>query len=123
MTSVYVGPVPVQPFVSVKFLRSDYNGVMKSAMISELRDSLSKYLARVRKGETVIVYDRDTPIARIEPIAPADGGVPDWVRDAERRGILSPPKVRRPARLPPPVKIDRRFSVLEALLEERRSGR
>ncbi len=95
---------------------------MKNARISELRDGLSEYLARVRKGETVIVYDRDTPIARIEPIAPAEG-VPDWVRDAERRGILVPPKVRRPAPLPPPVKIDRRFSVLEALLEERRSGR
>jgi antitoxin (DNA-binding transcriptional repressor) of toxin-antitoxin stability system len=96
---------------------------MKNARISELRDALSEFLARVRKGETVIVYDRDTPIARIEPIAPAGEGVPDWVRDAERRGILAPPKVRRPAQLPPPVKIDRRLSLLDALLEERRSGR
>ncbi len=96
---------------------------MKNARISELRDGLSEYLARVRKGETVIVYDRNTPIARIEPIAPGGEGVPDWVLDAERRGVLSPPKVRRPVKLPPPVKIDRKFSVLEALLEERRSGR
>ena len=55
---------------------------MKNARISELRDGLSDYLARVRKGETVIVYDRDTPIARIEPIAPSDASVPEWVRDA-----------------------------------------
>ncbi|HEX9287745.1 MAG TPA: type II toxin-antitoxin system prevent-host-death family antitoxin, partial [Thermoanaerobaculia bacterium] len=46
---------------------------MKNARISELRDKLSEYLAQVRKGETVIVYDRDTPIARIDPIAPAAG--------------------------------------------------
>jgi len=97
---------------------------MKNARISELRDGLSEYLARVRKGETVIVYDRDTPIARIEPIAAPDESVPEWVRDAERRGVLLPPKVRGGAKLiPNPVKVDPKFSLLEALLEERRSGR
>jgi antitoxin (DNA-binding transcriptional repressor) of toxin-antitoxin stability system len=96
---------------------------MKNARISELRDGLSDYLARVRKGETVIVYDRDTPIARIEPIAPSDTSVPEWVRDAERRGILSPPKTTGPIVLGPPVKVDPKFSILEALLEERRTGR
>jgi antitoxin (DNA-binding transcriptional repressor) of toxin-antitoxin stability system len=99
---------------------------MKNAKISELRDGLSEYLARVRKGETVIVYDRDTPIARIEPIAAAtnEPGVPDWVVEAEKRGIISPPKIRGgPPLVPNPVKADPKFSLLEALLEERRSGR
>ncbi len=99
---------------------------MKNARISELRDGLSEYLARVRKGETVIVYDRDTPIARIEPIAaaPAEPGVPDWVIEAERRGIIQPPRVRGGKPLDVnPIKVDPRFSLLEALLEERRSGR
>lgn len=95
---------------------------MRNARISELRDSLSEYLARVRKGETLIVYDRDTPIARIEPVAPTDD-YPQWAREAIRRGILTPPKVRDRAPLPPAIKIDPKFSVLEALLEERRSGR
>lgn len=96
---------------------------MKNARISELRDGLSDYLARVRKGETVIVYDRDTPIARIEPIAPSDQSIPEWVREAERRGIMSPPKKTGPFVLPPPIKVDPKFSLLEALLEERRTGR
>jgi antitoxin (DNA-binding transcriptional repressor) of toxin-antitoxin stability system len=96
---------------------------MKNAKISELRDGLSDYLARVRKGETVIVYDRDTPIARIEPIAPSGENVLEWVREAERRGIMSPPKKTGPFVLPPPIKIDPKFSILEALLEERRTGR
>jgi antitoxin (DNA-binding transcriptional repressor) of toxin-antitoxin stability system len=97
---------------------------MRNARISELRDGLSEYLARVRKGETVIVYDRDTPIARIEPIPPADENLPEWVREAERRGTLTPPRVRdrKPLEITP-VKADSRFSLLEALLEERRSGR
>jgi prevent-host-death family protein len=95
---------------------------MKNARISELRDRLSEYLARVRKGETVIVYDRDTPIARIDPIPPAPDW-PEWVREAIRRGIVTPPRIRDGARLPDPVKPKKPVGLLEALLEERRSGR
>jgi len=96
---------------------------MKNARISELRDRLSEYLARVRKGETVIVYDRDTPIARIDPIVPAPKNTPKWVLDAERRGIATPPKIRDGARLPPPMKTKEPLGLLEALLDERRTGR
>jgi prevent-host-death family protein len=96
---------------------------MKNARISELRNSLSEYLAKVRRGETVIVFDRDTPIARIEPIAPGDAQ-PDWLREAERRGIIRPPRDRHPAQIPlPPPKPSKPARVLKALLEERRGGR
>jgi len=96
---------------------------MKNARISELRDSLSEYLARVRKGETVIVYDRDTPIARIEPIPAYDATIPEWVREAERRGIMTPPKKTGRFTLGPAIQIEPKFSILEALLEERRTSR
>ncbi|MEN8151525.1 MAG: type II toxin-antitoxin system prevent-host-death family antitoxin [Planctomycetota bacterium] len=36
--------------------------------ISELKAKLSAYLDRVRKGETVTILDRKTPIARIVPL-------------------------------------------------------
>lgn len=97
---------------------------MRNARISELRDKLSEYLARVRKGETVIVYDRDTPIARIDPIAAAPDETPDWILDAYRRGIATPPKIQDGKRLPmPPPKPKKPLNLLDALLEERRSGR
>ena len=97
---------------------------MKNARISELRDSLSGYLARVRKGETVIVYDRDTPIARIEPIVPAGDDMPAWLREAERRGIVRPPRNRNAPRITlPPPKPKKPARLVEALIEERRSGR
>lgn len=41
---------------------------MKRVMISDLKAHLSAYLAAVKDGETVIVCDRNTPIARIEPV-------------------------------------------------------
>ena len=96
---------------------------MKNARISELRDKLSEYLARVRKGETVIVYDRDTPIARIEPVPPTPEDTPKWILEAYRRGIATPPRIRDGARLPRPMKTKEPVGLLEALLEERRSGR
>ena len=40
---------------------------MKRAKVSELQARLSAYLADVRGGDTVIVYDRNTPIARLVP--------------------------------------------------------
>jgi len=40
---------------------------MKSAKVSELKARLSSYLADVRKGDTVVVLDRRTPIARLIP--------------------------------------------------------
>lgn len=41
---------------------------MKRAKVSELKARLSEFLAGVRAGETVIVCDRVTPIARLVPI-------------------------------------------------------
>lgn len=94
-----------------------------NANVSELRDSLSEYLARVRKGETVIVFDRDTPIARIVPIA-LDENDPEWLRNAYRRGIATPPRIPGGAKITlPPHKPRKPARLLEALLEERRSGR
>jgi len=39
-------------------------------MVSELKTHLSSYLAEVRRGHSVVVCDRATPIARLVPYAP-----------------------------------------------------
>ena len=93
--------------------------------ISELKSRLSYYLRRVRSGETIVVCDRDTVIARIEPAGGAAGPADDdarWLADLERRGVLRRATGtldagwhgRRPS-----VGVD----VVEALLDERRNGR
>ena len=40
---------------------------MTRAKVSELKSRLSAYLAEVRSGGEVLVYDRTTPIARLVP--------------------------------------------------------
>jgi prevent-host-death family protein len=47
---------------------SGHNKTMKKAKVSELKARLSSYLADVRRGDTCIVCDRATPIARLVPI-------------------------------------------------------
>ncbi len=81
---------------------------MKNVKIADLKAKLSEHLRYVKGGETVVVYDRDTPVAKIVPMG--------------RTGVL---RVREPAvkgrlrdvPLPPPLKLD--VDIVDILLEER----
>ena len=46
-----------------------YNKTMISLNINEIKTHFSSFLAKVSKGETVIVCKRNVPIAEIKPIA------------------------------------------------------
>lgn len=69
--------------------------------IRQLRDHLTAYLRRVRAGESLLIVDRDTPIARLTPAAPelqaladlAVEGLVEW-GGGKPRGAAHPPKVR-----------------------------
>jgi len=105
-------------------------GAMKKAKIAELRNGLSRYLDHVRAGGSVVVYDRDTPIAEIVPLKKSKA-VSKQDRDEERLARLE----RKGAitrgtgdldawfKTHKPMKIPEGASVLQALLEERESGR
>ena len=60
---------------------------MIRADISELGNGLSAYLLRVRSGESVLVLDRDVPIARLIPVEGSVGVREE--RDASAVGALS----------------------------------
>lgn len=91
---------------------------METTNISKLKDNLSAYLKKVQAGETVVVLDRNRPIARIEPIEGAPKMDPRVAR-LVAKGILRPALKPLPADFfdKPPLKV--RGSVLEALLQER----
>src|SRR5262252_2573238 len=48
---------------------SGHNMTMKQVRIAQLKARLSAYLRAVRRGETIAVLDRDTPVARIVPVS------------------------------------------------------
>ena len=68
---------------------------MKSVGIAELKARLSEHLRAVRRGRTLTVLDRDTPIARIVPY---DSTEPLRVRGATRKpsDLVLPPHPAKP---------------------------
>jgi prevent-host-death family protein len=86
---------------------------MKQVRIAELKARLSEYLRAVRRGETIAVLDRETPVAQIVPI--------------RARSSL---RIRKPAPgMPPPngVPLPRSaklpIDVVQLLLQERQGQR
>ena len=67
---------------------------MNMANISYARNHLSELLNRVREGETVLIMDRHTPVARLEPPGKLDRASPAWRADLVRRGIVRPARRR-----------------------------
>lgn len=67
---------------------------MKGVGIADLKARLSEHLRAVRKGRTLTVLDRDTPVARIVPYA----AEPIEVRRATRRlrDLVAPPPASAP---------------------------
>ncbi|MBV9612496.1 MAG: type II toxin-antitoxin system prevent-host-death family antitoxin [Acidobacteriaceae bacterium] len=86
---------------------------MRQVGIAELKSRLSEYLRAVRRGETISVLDRETPVAQIVPV-----------------GQKSALRIRKPApgtpppnrvQLPKPVAL--KLDIVELLMEERQGHR
>ncbi len=86
----------------------DQNEVMSRVGIADLKAHLSQYLRKVRRGSSVTVLDRDTPIATIVPYA---SEMPLEIRRA----------TRKPSDLELPPRLRKRIDSLAALLEDRAS--
>jgi len=71
---------------------------MKEVKISELKARLGSYLAAVRRGETVVVLDRNTPIARVVPYSDDldDFRVEEAARPAKDLRKVRGARTRRP---------------------------
>ncbi len=86
---------------------------MTTATVSTLKARLSEYLRAVRRGETIAVLDRETPVAEIVPVAG---------RTALR--IRKPvPGTPRPSQIPLPRPLKLTIDVVDLLLEERQPHR
>jgi antitoxin (DNA-binding transcriptional repressor) of toxin-antitoxin stability system len=95
---------------------------MEKTTVSKLKSQLSAYLRMVKSGATILVFERDQPIARIEAVRDS-GKLDDRLSRLERAGL-----VRRGTK-PVPLKVLRKQvpkskrSVTKALIDERRESR
>jgi prevent-host-death family protein len=99
---------------------------MKTATLTETKNHLSALIDRVRHGETILILDRGRAVARLVSVLAEESSAPEGRVDRlERQGLL------RRARAPKSPDLFKRprpqasggASILETLLEERRSGR
>ncbi len=98
---------------------------MKKARIAELKNNLSRYIEHVKGGGTVLIFERDQPVARIVPlsraVAGSDAGEERLAR-LERRGLIRRGTGGLPdwlgKRKPPKL----RGSILRDFLTDRKTG-
>jgi prevent-host-death family protein len=90
-----------------------HNKTMKQVRIAELKARLSEYLRAVRRGETISVLDRETPVAHIVPVRDR------MALRVRKPSSGTPPPNRVP--LPKPLKLD--VDLVQLLLEERQGHR
>lgn len=99
---------------------------MKTATLTETKNQLSSLIDQVRHGETILILDRGRAVARLTSVLAEESSSPDGRVDRlERLGILHRAHGPRPPDLfaRPRPRAREGASVLEVLLEERRSGR
>lgn len=96
---------------------------MRRATITEAKNGLSALIDQVKAGETVLITDRGVPVAYLSPTSSAEDDE-DRLTRLERAGILRRGRgdPRRILERPPTPTIGG-ASVVELLLEDRRSGR
>ncbi|MEX1171500.1 MAG: type II toxin-antitoxin system prevent-host-death family antitoxin [Chloroflexota bacterium] len=97
---------------------------MKRATITEAKNGLSALIDRVKAGETVLITDRGVPVARLEPTGTsANGDDEGRLARLERAGLITRGTGDFAEFLDRPlVETVDGSSVVELLLEERRTG-
>src|SRR5205809_998502 len=97
---------------------------MRSESISAAKNRLSSLLKEVQGGASIVITDRGVPVARLVPVKPARG-IPATAITLAQQGLITLPEQPPNARwldLPLP-RLEGRASAVDALLEERQTGR
>lgn len=95
---------------------------METVTISELKNRLSAFLRKVRAGGTILILDRDRPIARLEGVG-GDDEEDEPLVQLERSGLLRRGRARVPLESLRAAAPKARRSVTQALIEDRREDR
>lgn len=94
---------------------------MKTANVATAKNELSRLLRHVKRGETVVITERNQPVARLQPLDDADSPL----AALHASGLLTPPKSTRwnvrafLAALPPNAPLPPDQSLTAAVLDER----
>lgn len=96
---------------------------MKTANIATAKNQLSRLIKQVKRGETIVITDRQHPVACLRPV----GRTEDAIGRLQAIGLLTPPrgdalKVRA-FLAAPRAKLAANTSLTAAVIAERQEGR
>lgn len=98
-----------------------YYGQMKKASVSDLKNQISRYLDYVKHGETVLVLDRNVPVAELKPVTVKSSS--GKLIALERKGVIRLGSGEIPEKFFKEKLSGKRARILDALLQEREKGR
>ncbi len=97
---------------------------MTTVSVTEAKNNLSKLLKKVRHGQSVLILDRNIPVARLEPLPPGSKeGDEAKLLDLERRGLLRRGTGKLPKDFWTRPRPKFKGSVVETLIKMRREAR
>jgi prevent-host-death family protein len=98
--------------------------IMTTASITQAKTNLSKLIKKVRHGESVLILDRNVPVARLEPLAAGSlEGDEAKLAELERRGLLKRGAGKLPRDFFKLPRLKFKNGLVAAVLEERRETR
>jgi len=95
---------------------------MKTANIATAKNQFSRLIEQVKQGETIIILDRNSPVARLQPLEAED----PLLSKLHATGLLQPPAVKLDIDAflsAPRVTLSGKDSLTGAILEEREESR
>jgi prevent-host-death family protein len=98
---------------------------MKTASITHAKNHFSTLIDRVRRGQSILITDRNRPVARLEPVSSLEQADRGKLQRLERAGVITRPRKKITdafLKRPRPTG-DGRRSLLQAVLDERAEGR
>jgi prevent-host-death family protein len=99
---------------------------MKRASITEAKNNLSRLIEEVKSGTTILILERNRPVARLEPVAADEATNNDRVSALVAQGLATAPHKRFDAASflsRAMVRLPAGTSAVDALLTERERGR
>jgi antitoxin (DNA-binding transcriptional repressor) of toxin-antitoxin stability system len=73
---------------------------MKSIGIKDLKNNLSSYLEFVKKGETILILDRNNPIAEIKKFLKTENKTELYLKEATENKSILPAREYKKIKLP-----------------------
>lgn len=98
---------------------------MKSASLTDAKNNLSAYVDQVRAGNSILITDRNTPVAKLVPVSLGDETDAQRLDRLERAGRIRRGRGKLPKSFwtKPLPKLRGGATLVDAVLDERREGR